>query len=218
LSGLHAGQGDFPKGGALTMANTLATFSVCNALRTFLQQAYDTAPVQPVAGARFDVITANVINAAPPTGQDLVTVFLYRVTVNEHQRNLRVEPYRERVPLTLDLHLLLTTWSATARNEHALLTWTMRELYQRPVLDMSLLSAEANWQPGDAIQIVPAELSNEDMMRLWDALAPPYHVSLSYVARMLRIDADPLPDYGPVVSRRIDIEEIRRTDGEEAVT
>jgi hypothetical protein len=194
------------------MANTLATFSVCDALRTFLQRAYDMAPAPPVPGAAFAVISAASLNTAPPAGQDLVTVFLYRVTVNEHQRNLRSEPYRERAPLTLDLHLLLTVWASTARHEHGLLTWTMRELYQRPVLDLSLLSAEAGWAPGDAVQIVPAELSNEDLMRIWEALTPPYHLSISYVARMLRIEADPLPTYGPVVARRIGIEEIRRAE------
>jgi hypothetical protein len=198
------------------MANTLATFSVCDALRTFLQRAYDTAVAPPVPGASFGVISAASINTAAPSGQDLVTVFLYRVTVNEHQRNLRHEPYRERAPLTLDLHLMLTAWSTTPRTEHALLTWTMRELYQRPVLDLSLLSAEAGWEPGDAVQIVPAELSNEDLMRLWEALTPPYHLSITYVARMLRIDADPLPTYGPVVARRIAIEEVRRADAPNA--
>lgn len=188
------------------MANALATFSVVDGLRLYLQRAYDTAAIKPAPGLKFEVASAAQFNEFK-TSRDVLTIFLYRVTVNEHQRNFAGVPHRERVPLTLDLHLLLTPWCEQASTEHALLTWTMRELYQRPVLDLSVLSPEAGWQQGDAIQLVPSELSNEDLMRLWDALTPPYHLSISYIARMVRIEADPLPSYAAVVATRFDIEE-----------
>jgi len=191
------------------MASVQAVFSVCNALRMFLRRAYETALPQPAAGCHFDVIAADKLNAAPPKGSQL-TIWLYRLTVNEHQRNLTPDAHHPRPPLMLDLHLLLTCWSDDPVTEHALLAWTMRELHQRPVLDNSLLPAEDGWRLGDTVQLMPAELSNEDLMRLWEALAPPYHLSLSYIARMVPIDADQPPVYPPVLERHLSVEEIAR--------
>jgi hypothetical protein len=189
------------------MANVQATFSVCDGLRTFLQRSYDMAEPQPAPGLKFEVASAHQINQRKhDEARDELSILLYRVTVNEHQRNL-VPEQRERTPLMLDLHLLLVAWCAQPSSEHALITWTMRELYQRPVLDLSVLSPGAGWARNDAVQLVPSELSNEDLMRLWDAVLPPYHLSVSYIARMVRIDADPLPSYERVVATRHRIEE-----------
>lgn len=193
------------------MANTLAPFSVCDGLRLFLQRAYDTAEVKPAPGLQFEVASAHQINQQKDdSARDVLSIFLYRLTVNEHQRNHTPHPGRERAPLTLDLHLLLIAWCAQPRTEQALLTWAMRELYQRPVLDMSVLSPEAGWGPADAVQIVPSELSNEDLMRLWDAVTPAYHLSISYIARMVRVDADPLPSFPPVVATQVQLQELPR--------
>jgi hypothetical protein len=74
------------------------------------------------------------------------------------------------------------------------------------VLSASSLSPEAGWDSADAVQIVPAELSTEDLMRIWDALTPPYRLSVSYVARMVRIDAERIPDAAPVVASRLAFE------------
>jgi hypothetical protein len=52
------------------------------------------------------------------------------------------------------------------------------------------------------IQIIPSELAVEDMMRIWDALTPPYRLSVSYVARLVRIDPDVILEAGPVVATR----------------
>jgi len=189
------------------MANTLATYSVADGLRLYLQRAYDTADVKPAPGMTFEVASAHQINESK-TARDVLTIFLYRITVNEHQRNHNTDMHRERVPLTLDLHLLLTAWCESPRNEQALLTWTMRELYQRPVLDLSVLSPEAGWKLGDVVQLVPSELSNEDLMRLWEAVTPAYRLSISYIARMVKVDADPFPSFPPVVATQFGMDEV----------
>lgn len=190
------------------MANVQATFSVCEGLRTFLQRSYDMADPQPAPGLKFEVASAHQINQRRnDEARDELSIFLYRVTVNEHQRNL-VPEQRERTPLMLDLHLLLVAWCAQPSTEQALITWTMRELYQRPVLDLSVLSPDAGWARNDAVQLVPSELSNEDLMRLWEAVLPPYHLSVSYIARMVRVDADPLPSYERVVATHVGMSEV----------
>ncbi len=133
-----------------------------------------------------------------------LTLFLYRVTMNEHLRNggRLSQPDATPSPLSLDLHYLLTVWATNVVDEQVVLAWTMRQLHLRPVLDLSSLSPEADWRPGDVIHLIPAELSNEDVMRIWDALQPPYHLSVSYVARVIRIDPDAIDDARPVVATR----------------
>src|SRR5262249_32608959 len=133
-----------------------------------------------------------------------LTLYLYRVTVNEHTRNVRrvTGPLAENVPLAVDLHYLLTIWSRSAFTEQVVIAWAMRQLHQHPVLDASSLTPEAEWGPGDFVQVIPAELSTEDVMRIWDALDPGYRLSVSYVARVVRIDTDPLPADRPVVATR----------------
>jgi hypothetical protein len=51
--------------------------------------------------------------------------------------------------------------------------------------------------------VIPAELTTEDMMRIWDALDPPCRLSVSYIARLVRLDPDTMEAAGPpVVARR----------------
>jgi hypothetical protein len=133
-----------------------------------------------------------------------LTLYLYRITLNEHVRNVRRPngATGQGIPLAVDLHYLLTAWADSAQEEQTTLAWAMRELYMHPLLDAAALNAEANWDPADAIQIAPSELNLEDMMRIWDALEPSYHLSVSYIARLVRIDPDRTPDHQPVVATR----------------
>jgi hypothetical protein len=96
--------------------------------------------------------------------------------MNEHLRNTRKSSsaLESNVPLALDLHYLITVWATSAAAEHTILAWTMRQLFLNPILDMAFLSSEGGWNAGDVVQLFPAELSNEDVMRIWDALEPPY--------------------------------------------
>ena len=71
-----------------------------------------------------------------------------------------------------------------------MLAWAIRQLHLFPILDASSLSPEAGWGANEVIQIIPAELPTEDMMRIWDALDPAYRLSVSYIARLVRLDPD----------------------------
>ena len=133
-----------------------------------------------------------------------LTLYLYRITLNAHARNIRrsTGASGQGVPLSVDLHYLLTAWADSAQEEHTTLAWAMRELYMHPVLDAAALNAEADWDPADAIQIAPSELNLEDMLRIWEALEPSYRLSVSYIARLVRVDPDKTPDQQPVVATR----------------
>ena len=186
------------------MANVQAIHSVGHSLVTYLRNTYPTeASGQEMPECTFALLSSGEMADTPPDSTR-VTLYLYRVTVNEHlrqQRPDRMSP-EQQAPLGLDLHFLLTAWAGNAQDELLPLAWAMRQLYEHPILDASALSREAGWGPDEVIQIIPSELSTEDMMRIWDALEPAYRLSVSYIARRVRIDPDQLVDSVPVLATR----------------
>ncbi len=72
------------------------------------------------------------------------------------------------------------------------------------MLDGSRLRGDAGWTAADRIELVPQDLSQEDMARIWDRLASPYRLSAAYTARVLQME--PLETYEeflPAVARRL---------------
>jgi hypothetical protein len=86
---------------------------------------------------------------------------------------------------------MLTVWADAAGDELVLFAWAMRELYQLPVIDRSLLTTvDAGFDEGDLIQLAPTEMTVEDMMRIWDAVTPSYRLSAPFVARVVQLDVE----------------------------
>lgn len=185
------------------MANVYAIHSVGASLVTYLRNSYPD-DLRTKHSCEFRLLSSGELANLGEIGTTL-SLFLYRVTMNEHLRNVgRMNGFSNgSAPLALDLHYLMTVWADHAVAEQAILAWAMRQLYQHSVLDLSSLSAEAEWSPGDIVQVIPAELSNEDIMRIWDALDPFYRLSVSYIARVVRIDPDQVEDTTRVVAKRL---------------
>ena len=187
------------------MANVLAIHSVGNSIVTYLRNTYPTLIAgRPTPACMFELISCGQL-AGEIEETTRITLLLHRVTVNEHARQSRAAraPVDGRAPLSLDLHYLLTAWSATPADEQITFAWTLRQLHEHPVLDASALSPEAAWSRDEVIQVVPAELTTEDVMRIWDALEPSYRLSATYVARVVRLDPDEPGEFRPVVARRL---------------
>ena len=188
------------------MANVFALHSVGSSIMTFLRNTYPPELAgRPMPGCAFELTSSGQL-AGDIDESTRLTLYLYRVTVNEHSRlTRRPEAANDTaVPLGLDLHFLLTAWAANPLDELVTLAWAMRQLHQYPVLDASSLSPEAAWASDEVIQVIPAELSTEDVMRIWDALDPAYRLSVSYVARLVRLDPDEAEEGArPVVARRL---------------
>lgn len=188
------------------MANVFAVHAVGASLAAYLIGAYPQT-LRTEYPCVFNVLSTGELDSLEP--QDLgttVSLILYSVTINEHFRSRPVEgrPGDASVPLSLDLHFLLTAWADDALTEHTVLTWAMLQLHQHPFLRAADLSPEAAWRPGDLLHVLPEELSMESLMTVWDALAPSYRLSAPYVVRVVRIDAEPVPDGPPVVATRFD--------------
>ena len=174
------------------MSNVVSLHSVGDSIVTWLSNEYpDELRVE------FPCHFTLASSAAMAEGKFFdatISLYLYRVTMNQHLRSVRhgVDPMEMTVPLSVDLHYLLTAWSDHVAREHVVLAWTMLQLQQHPVFDVSSLSPAGDWKSGEHVQILPEELSNEELMRIWDSLEPSYRLSVSYTARVVRIEGPSL--------------------------
>jgi hypothetical protein len=186
------------------MANVFATHSVSNSIITYLRNAYPET-LQTPHPLDFRVISSGEL-AEGPEPRNTLTLFLYQITQNEHLRGrtTSADVPSARAPLAIDLHYLLTVWADNSLVEQTVMSWAMSELHMHPILDSSSLSSEANWNPADLVQLIPAELGNEDLSRLWGLLLPKYRLTVSYIARVIRIDTG-MTGARPVVATRLGV-------------
>ena len=190
------------------MANESALLSLADSLARRLDNSYTPALRALHGDVSFQAIGSGGLLAELGSQSAVFTVWPYRVTVNEQMRNLSAAdamrtPGLWNRPLGLDVHLLLSIWTSNTATELAVFAWVMRELHREPILDASTLSSNGGWAHDEVVQLIPAEISVEDMMRIWDAIGPGYRLSAPYVARIVQLDVE-LPDGLPVVARRFD--------------
>jgi len=187
------------------MANVFGVHAVGSSIATFLRNTYpQQVGGRPMPACDFDLVSAGQLAEDAEEG-NRITLWLYRIAVNEHsRRNVgRGQGEAGAGPLGLDLHYLMSAWGMSPQDEQVALTWAMRHLHEYAVLDASMLSPEAGWAGDEVIQLVPSELSTADLMRIWDALTPSYRLSVSFVARLVRIDPETDEAGGrPVVAAR----------------
>lgn len=185
------------------MADYTAIYSVGNSLANYLQHNYPPE-LQTAFPATFQLVSSAQIAEEDQTNLDkVVSIFLHRITINENCRSAtRIQDSPNKQPaLFLDLHYLVTYWGTDPRAEQTILAWTMLQLQSAPILDNSILSPSTTWDPTDSVQLIPADLSLEDILRIWDALGPKYRLSVSYIARIIRIDRALVPE-PPVIATR----------------
>jgi hypothetical protein len=188
------------------MANVSAIYSVGDSLAAYLRHAYELSrEAEGLPSATFELVHAGKMiagdTADDPVTKPGVSLYLYRVTVNEHLRNAG-DDYG-KPPLTVNLHYLLTVWAEEAKAEHQILAWAMRTFHTHQGLSPSDLTPDGGWATGELVQIIPAEISLEDTTRIWNGLHRPFRPSLTYIARGVKIGIAPSPTGKPVVARRL---------------
>lgn len=198
------------------MAGVGAISSVTSSLLQGLEAAFEALTPAIVSGSvTFSALSSGdfAVDGTPPA-TTTVSLYLYRVSVNEHLRNARPQAGADRSrPLPINLHYLLTVWASSSATEQTLLAWAMRHLHSFPVLDRSLLNDEGAWASDEVIHIAPEELTNEDMLRLWDTLEPRYRLSYTYVARVININPDTASDGALVTGRSLQTERVAHPAG-----
>jgi hypothetical protein len=190
------------------MANFAAIYSVGNSVAQYLQNAYPPSLAASFP-CQFKLVSSSEIATEEQTALDqVVSIFLHRVTTNENFRAvtcLKDAPTRQP-SVFLDLHYLLTYWGTSAQAEQTILGWTVQQLQSTPILDSSILTADGAWDGTESVQLVMADLSLEDILRIWDALGPKYRLSIAYLARVVRIDRT-ITAGSPVVATRFTFEQ-----------
>jgi hypothetical protein len=190
------------------MANFAAIYSVGNSIAQYLQNAYPPTLATSFA-CQFKLVSSTEIATEDQTALDqVVSIFLHRITINENFRGVtRLQDAPAKQPTVfLDLHYLLTYWGTSAQAEQTILGWTLQQLQSSPILDSSILTADGAWGPTESVQLMMADLSLEDILRIWDALGPKYRLSVAYLARVVRIDRT-IVSGSPVVATRFTWEE-----------
>ncbi|SMF27517.1 Protein of unknown function [Alteromonadaceae bacterium Bs31] len=196
------------------MAGILAVNSFGDSLRQFLDNTYPNE-LRDDFPCDFRVISSHALNSEVNFDSNTVTLYLYRIIVDQFQRNsIRAGQHSGQTPpLALDLHFMISVWAEHSDAEHSIAAWLMRQLYQFPLMDSSSLTPEGQWQAGEMVHLVPAEISNEDLMRIWDALTPGYRLSMSYIARSVRLDVEEQGGDLPVVADRFQYEDAEAGNG-----
>lgn len=135
-----------------------------------------------------DLETNNISSAIR---RPALSIFLHRVDYNKAMRAAwsGVGHHDGLGHLPVDLHLLMTPWGANAEEEQRILGRTLQCLESQPILSGALLDRLGSWQPNEAVQLCLADLTTEDVMRTFDTLPVDYHISLHYIARVVRIDS-----------------------------
>ena len=184
------------------MADYTAVYAVGNSLALYLGRSFPEELRTKYPSVTFQLTSSSQIADEDTAPLDqVVSIFLHRITINENFRaatRIQDEPNKRPV-LFLDLHYLVTYWGSDPQAEQTILGWTMQQLQTSPILDNSILTPSVIWDPTESIQLVPADLSLEDILRIWDALGPKYRLSVSYIARVVRIDLPTRP-YPPVIA------------------
>ena len=210
------------------MSNALAIAGVTAVLRDVLSEGMINHNVSGILGSTVTVSALSPDRVVPTNGTESaqLNLFLHQVTFNSGWRNhalpSRDSSGRHRLsnpPLALDLHYLLSAYSAEELGGEILLGYAMQVLHDRPVLDRRTIAATLTATPTlpqalrsladcgladqvEQIKLVPEVLSTEEMSKLWTAAQSHYRPSIAYLATVVLIEsALPTKPTLPVLSR-----------------
>lgn len=151
---------------------------------------------EPIAGRHTRAVlirTADLERTALPTaiGTPALSILPYRVTHNAATRAAwsAIGSIEGRVRLPLDLHVLLTPWADNAEAELRILGRAMQALEIQPILAGPLLAPITDWATNEVVQVTFEVLEPDALIHLFDALPIEFRLSVSYVARVIRVDA-----------------------------
>jgi hypothetical protein len=125
-----------------------------------------------------------------------ISVWLYRVTRNEHTLNRPPERISalqtRRQPIPINLHYLLTPIRKDPLDEQELLGRVLQVFLDHTVLSGGLLKGTLV-DSGEELRVFLETLTLEELTRIWGALQEPYQTSLSYLVQLINIDSEKPP-------------------------
>lgn len=191
--------------------------AVGKSIERLLTQAFEER--QPVPGKAAKAVLIRTEDLADSLvksniGTYALSILLYRVDFNKAMRTSwsAVGHGDGKGHLALDLHFLLTPWADNAEHQHMIIGRAMQAMEATPMLSGPLLYApslpasyadEPTPTATDTVQLILEEISTEALMRTFDSLPGDYHLSVPYVARVVRIDTRVMQLAPPVVDADI---------------
>ncbi|MGE5335049.1 MAG: DUF4255 domain-containing protein [Nitrososphaerota archaeon] len=187
------------------MSSPLSIASVTSVIKSVLENGLVMHGATAVVGEL-------AVTALPPdripTGADersQLNIYLYRITPNTAWRSIPAAASADgggrSVPLSLDLHYLLTAYGERDYHAETLLGSAMELLHETPIITRETIAptlaalAERGGsgtsvfatviESIDRITLSPEFLSIEDVTKLWSALQARYRLSATYQASVL---------------------------------
>jgi len=199
------------------MADFRAVAAVSEAILQLLRSNYREEDFNQEL--QFRVFTAQDFSDPPSAG---VSLFVYRLipctTARTPPGPLTLDGRRSDTVLPLDIHFMLTVWGGQASLQHAIAGWMMRLLEDHPSFAAGLLNTviSGSFRPSEVVEVTLAELSNEDLLRMWETLVQNiYQLSIPYIARGVRIETITRRQEGGgmVEERRLDMGVLESAEG-----
>jgi hypothetical protein len=172
------------------MANYRSSLGTLNALRD--QLALRLAALLGGKPA-VTLLGSQQISSSPST--DALGIYLYRVAVDPFARNRYLQPAPGRTTprpeLPINLHILILGWCSSSESEINYLSAAMQVIGSSLSLEAAHLGlADPSWGDQDTLQVIPEEMSTEDLARLWDSLPGGYRLSVPYIVKTIRLEPD----------------------------
>jgi uncharacterized protein DUF4255 len=183
------------------LANHRAIGSVAEAVARLLEQSWRPELLGGIE-PQFTVYQGKDFSSPMDTG---ISVFVYQVTVDKVQRTLPPAEPAHRRPLPVVVSLLLTAWAQDVSAEHDLLGWAMRAIADNSILSSGFLNAASGvFRPEETVELVPNEMTNDEVFHLWQVLPNSLQLSACYLARVVRIESEVTDPLGvPVLTREL---------------
>ncbi|MGO9991364.1 MAG: DUF4255 domain-containing protein [Steroidobacteraceae bacterium] len=211
------------------MSTALAVASTSRVIASVIDDAVAAARIQ-LPG----ILGAATTSSSPPdhiiTGSageiTNLNLFLYHVTYNQGWREVGL-PTRGpdgnpigRAPLAIDLHYLLTAYSAGDYEAQIMLGIGMQALHETPFLfrqkiqnvftgpfanevDKALATSDLADQI-EMVKIVPQQLGTDELSKLWTAFQSKFRVAAAYAVSVVLIETKaPIVAALPVLSRKL---------------
>lgn len=150
------------------------------------------------------ILGSQTLTDGPAQNTNTLGLYLHRISVDPFSRNRHLPPVApHRLPrpeLPVNLHLLLIAWCTHTEQEIELLSTAIRIVGGGlSFTSADLAAADPSWGDDDSVQVLPEEMSTEDLMRLWDSLPGDYRLSAPYLVKTIRLAPDIDPAEGPLV-------------------
>jgi hypothetical protein len=175
------------------MATSAGIAAVAKSVERLLKLRFaEEEPTTGTTATHVDLVTADKLKALDLPA---LTIYFYRVDLNRTMRpGWSAVGHHDGVGhLPLDLHFLITAWASDAEDELRIIGRAMEVLEASAILTGPLLHSLNTrvWGAGESIQLLPDEVPSETVMRVFDLWPVKHKLSVSYLARVMRLDTRP---------------------------